>query len=134
MDTRSLFTSLLVVLTIVCSASANGADELRARAERFFRGVYGGDSSVIDELASDKIVISYPIFDTLFKTSAIRGRDDVKKFAASFGRKWTDTKVTIHESLVDGNKVVLLWSFQARFVDAQPTRPTTFGAKTLGRD
>ena len=118
MDTRSLFSPLLVLLTIAGIASANGPDELRARAERFFRGVYGGDSSVIEELASEKVVISYPIFEKLFKKHAIRGRNDVKKFAVRFGSKWTDTKVTIHDALVDGDKVVLLWSFQARFVNA----------------
>jgi hypothetical protein len=117
MNMRSLFTPIVVLSTIAGIASAKGPDELRAQAEQFFRGVYGGDSSVVDKFASEKIVISYPIFEKLFKKHAIRGRDDVKKFAVRFGSKWTDTKVTIHDALVDGNKVVLIWSFQARFVN-----------------
>ena len=138
MDARSLFAPLLVLLTIVGSESASSPDELRTRAERFFRGVYGGDPSVIDELASDKIVISYPIFETLYKTPAIRGRDGVKKFAASFGSKWADAKVTIHEAVVDGNKVVLLWSFQARFVGSNqqgqaPSKPKHWGGISFFR-
>lgn len=138
MRTRSLFLSMLAVLTIVGSSPADHPDELRKRAERWFSGVYGGDASIVDELASEKIVISYPIFDKLFNSPVIRGRDAVKTFVIHFGRKWTDQKVTIDEALVDGNKVVLLWSFQARAVNAEhsdqtPSQPHHWGGITFIR-
>lgn len=42
-------------------ASADGPESsLDAVAKRFFRGVYGCDADVVDELASPESVISYP--------------------------------------------------------------------------
>jgi hypothetical protein len=129
MNAKYWFASLLVLFTIVgTSSAADSPDQLRARAERFFRGVYGGDSSVVDELASDRILISYPIFEKIFKKNAIRGRDEVKAFATGFGSRWSDAKVSIHESLVDDDKVVLIWTFQAKRVG--PEQPDQASSKT----
>ena len=50
-----------------------------ATAERYFRGVYTSDTTVVDDLTGDDIVISYPIFQSLYGTPAIRGREAVKK-------------------------------------------------------
>ncbi len=113
---------LCALFTICSSAFAAGdPDELKVRAERFFRGVYAGDPSIVNELASEEILISYPIFEKIFDKNALRGRDDVRSFATGFRSRWSDAQVSIHESLVDENKVVLIWSFQARRVDpAQP--------------
>ena len=83
-------------------------------AERFLRGVYCGDPTVVDELASEDIVSSYPVFESLFNTSAIRGRESVKAFAVGFSQRWIEPQIVIHEAIADGDRVVLLWSFQAR--------------------
>jgi hypothetical protein len=139
MNAKYWFASLVVLFTIIgMSSAADSPDELRARAERFFRGVYGGDSSVVDELAADKILISYPIFAKIFKKNVIRGRDEVKTFAAGFGSRWSGTKISIHESLVDGNKVVLIWTFGARRVGGeQPnnalSKPQSWGGISFFR-
>lgn len=92
----------------------------KALAERFFRGVWGCDPSVVDDLAAADIVVSYPIFQSLYNSPTIRGRKAVKDLSANFCKTWTDAQVTIHEAVAQGDRVVLLWSFQARNVG--PTR------------
>ena len=102
------------------------AEQLRNLAEQYFRAVYGGDPSVVNELAGEDIVSSYPIFEQLFGTPVIRGRAAVAAFAKRFGTKWSDAHITIHESVEEGDRVVLVWSFRARDSDAsrQPASPT----------
>jgi hypothetical protein len=82
-------------------------------AERFIRGVYGGDPSVVGELANEDVMVSYPIFEKLFDTPAIRGQEAVKKFAVRFGKRWIDGQIMIHLAVEEGNTVVLMWSFRA---------------------
>jgi hypothetical protein len=90
-------------------------------------------------LAGDDIVVSYPIFEKLFNTSAIRGREAVKDFATGFCERWEGARVTIHEAVVEKDRVVLVWSFRARNVgSAQPdVAPTnqehSWGGITLYR-
>jgi ketosteroid isomerase-like protein len=129
----------LIVFAAGSSAGGNVASERKAIAERFFRGVYACDPTVVDDLAGDDIVVSYPIFEKLFDTSAIRGRKAVKDFATGFCERWEDARITIHEAVVEGDRVVLVWSFQARNVgSAQPNvAPTneehSWGGITLYR-
>lgn len=118
---KSILATVPVFILLISPAMASDPGDLRDRAERFFRGVYGGDTSVVDELASEDIVISYSIFKTLYAKSAIAGRDSVKKFIAGFNSKWTDTKVTIDDVVVGGDKVVLVWSFEASPASATRT-------------
>ena len=59
-------------------------------AARLFRGVFGGDPSVVDKLASEGTVSTYPVFDRLFNTPDIRGREAYKSFAIGFGNRWVD--------------------------------------------
>jgi hypothetical protein len=113
-------------LLIACGQT--GVDvisERKAVAERFLRGVYGGDPSVVDELAAEEIVVTYPIFAKLFDTPAIRGRAAVKKFATGFSSRWVDAQITIHESVAENDRVILIWDFRARNVGSAPegTRP-----------
>jgi len=110
------------ITLLVCSLGACGgtatarlADQ-EGRAERFFRGVYGCDPSVVAELGSPDISISYPIFQELFNAPVIRGRDRVERFAAEFCTRWQDAEFTIHESVAEGDHVVLMWDFAARNV------------------
>jgi len=117
-----VFAAIALLLAGACRGpSADLRAERIAVAERYIRGVYGSDTSVVDDLASDEIVISYPIFESLFGTPAIRGREAVKAFVTRFGQKWVEPEVDFHEALVDGDRVVLLWSFRAR--DAAPPGP-----------
>ena len=90
-------------------------------AERYFRAVYTGDLAVIDELASDTVIITYPIFSSLFGTPIIRGRTAVKEFSIRFSSRWADPQINIHEAVEEGSRVVLLWDFRARnLVPIQP--------------
>jgi hypothetical protein len=124
---RYVLAALLPLLVSACGdAGGDVASERKALAERFFRGVYACDPSVVDDLAGDDIVVSYPIFEKLFNTSAIRGREAVKDFATG-------------EAVVEKDRVVLVWSFRARNVgSAQPdVAPTnqehSWGGITLYR-
>jgi pimeloyl-ACP methyl ester carboxylesterase len=97
-----------------------------AAAEQFFRGVYGGDPSVVDSLASDDIVITYPIFASLFSTPVIRGRAAVREFASGFSERWADPHISVHEAVGNDLTVVLVWSFRGRNVgSSRPERPST---------
>lgn len=113
---------ILPILALVgfltgCTAATPGrTTELKAHAERFFRGVYGCGPAAVDELAGEGIVLSYPIFAELYNTSAFRGRPAVREFAERFCRRWKDARFTFHERVADGPNVVLVWSFSARFV------------------
>ena len=116
---RCVLAAIFLLLAGACRGpSVDLESERTAVAERYFRGVYGSDASVVDDLASDDIVVSYPFFESLFGLPAIRGREAVKEFATRFGQKWIDPEVEFHEAIVDGDRVVLLWSFRAR--DAAP--------------
>lgn len=85
-------------------------------AEKFFRGVYGCNPTVVDKYASDSISISYPVFQRLFNKSEIKGKDSVKNFSSGFCSRWENAQITIHESIMEKNKLVMFWSFKARFI------------------
>lgn len=105
---RYVSISGLLVCLVACRGPGEDVTAVRiATAERFFRGVYGCDSSVVDELASDDVVVSYPIFKTIFGTPSIRGRAAVRKFASGFCERWAEPHITIHESV--GEKTRLSW-------------------------
>jgi ketosteroid isomerase-like protein len=115
------------------------ADAKRKKlAVDFLRGIYTGDPSVVDQIAAPDIVVSYPIFDEIFKTPAIRGRDAVRDFAIGFGKRWIDANVTVRQAMADGDGVVLVWEFQARSAnpdnsgDAKSTKKA-WGGVTLYR-
>jgi steroid delta-isomerase-like uncharacterized protein len=85
-------------------------------AHKWFRGLYGADLLVMDELAAEEVALSYPVFQKLFDTPVIRGREQVKAFARRFVTKWAEPEMVIHETIEQGNQVVLVWSFKARNV------------------
>jgi hypothetical protein len=99
---------------LVCSNIVD-MDEttLKDRAERYFRGIYGSDPSVVEELAAPEVFISYPVFTRLFNTPVLRGREAARNFAIRFGRRWSEPEIAFHEALQEENSVVLVWSFQA---------------------
>jgi hypothetical protein len=112
---KYLCVALLLFLLSSCKEAVdNNESEYKTYAERFLRGEYGCDPSVIDELAADSIKISYPIFEKLFGTPVIRGKDSAKQFLKHFCDTWKETKITIHNTVTEGSNVVFLWSFSAR--------------------
>lgn len=125
MIVRSFNYLCVVCILLLCSSCSTTCVHMetnhKAVAERYFNAIYGCQLSVIDELADKDIVISYPIFQTLYHTPAIRGREAVKRFASSFCSKWADAHFTINEAVEEGDRVAIVWSFQARNV--AETRP-----------
>jgi hypothetical protein len=87
-------------------------------AQRWFRGVYGSNPTVVDELAADDVVISYPIFQKLFGKPALRGKEAARDFASGFSQRWEETELTFHETVAQDAQVVLIWSFRGRNVGA----------------
>ena len=112
--TLYLLTTLLIFLS-ACGTRTETAQKNKTLAEKYFRGLYSCDSSVVDELCADDIAVSYPVFRQLFNTPALRGKDEVRHFSNHFCKRWTDGRITIHEKIADSNTVVLVWSFQARY-------------------
>lgn len=100
-------------------------------AQRYFRAVWGGDAPALDEWAAADIVITYPLFADLLGTPAIRGRDAAKAFVARFARRWTRPRFEFHESVCDGDRVVLVWSFAA--VSEPSAEERAWGGITLIR-
>ena len=114
-----------LILVLAGCTRPDATQERKAAAEKYFRGIYACDSTVVDELCSDDIAISYPAFQQMFNTPALRGRDAVRHFASRFCSRWTDATVTFHDVIADSNAVVLVWSFQGRFVDSSgPNDPS----------
>jgi hypothetical protein len=115
-----LMTIGLLVATAPAIQSAPAAQSLGAVAERYFRGVYGCNPAVVEELASPDIVVTYPIFQSLFGKPALRGRAAVEAFAEHFCRKWANPELVLHDTVSDERRVVLVWSFSARDTEAAP--------------
>ena len=108
-----------IFLLSACEKNQNNNEEFRNRAEQLFRSVYGGDHTQIDSLISGDIVSSYPIFEQIFGTKAIRGRIAYKNFAIGFGERWNDAQVTIRETIAEDESVVLVWSFSAKRMNTE---------------
>jgi SnoaL-like domain len=120
-----LMTIGLLVATASAVQPAPAAQSLSGIAERYFRGVYGCNPAVVEELASPDIVVTYPIFQSLFGKPALRGRDAVEAFAEHFCRKWANPEVVLHDTVSDEQRVVLVWSFSARDTEAAPGEPAS---------
>jgi len=124
---------LLILCPLVsCSNDAGGpAAERKLAAERFMRGVYDCEPSVVQELAADSVLISYPIFHEMFGTPAIRGEEDVEAFASRFCSRWKDVTLTITDAVADSDRVVFAWDFEAR--DVASDQRQRWGGITLYR-
>ena len=110
---KYLFIILIPLFFNSCD-TINKKEELKALAEKYFEGIYGCNPSVVDDLAADSIIISYPIFEKIFGAPVIRGKDSVKNFVEHFCGKWKDAQFTFHETIAEGNNVVIVWSSKAR--------------------
>lgn len=125
-----IFNHLCLVCTLLlcnsCSRTCVHTEtNHKAIIERYFNAVYRCQLSVIDELTSKDIVISYPILLTLYHTPIIHGREAVKRFASNFCSKWTDARFTIDDAVEEGDRMAIVWSFQARNIgEIQPGKPS----------
>jgi len=114
----------------VCSALAACAQveqevfpDYRSSAEGFFRGVFACEPGGIERFAADTVILSYPIFETRFGTPSIRGRDGVRQFSSGFCQRWSDPVLTVYDAIQEGNRVVLVWGFEALSTQAPETEP-----------
>ncbi len=133
---RSITLILIVLLAgpVAAVAPEDSEPSLRESAERFFRGVYGCNARVINELASEDVVVSYPVFQTVFGKPALRGRVAVRAFAERFCKKWADAEFQFHDAVADRHRVVLVWSFSARPTDHEATfQRSSWGGISLFR-
>jgi len=105
---------IAILLPSACNESPDLGAQRKATAERYFHGIYECDSSVVDELAADSIVVSYPVFETIFGIPAVRGSQAVKDFARHFCSRWIDGETTIERLVYEGDDVVLVWRFKAK--------------------
>ncbi len=129
-----LIVGALVVGLVSALQAAPAEPSLRDVAEHYFRGVYGCDPAVVEELAAPDVVATYPVFASLYGKPALRGRDEVTAFAEHFCRKWADARFVFEDAVSDDQRVVLLWSFSARDTEAgADAARTTWGGISLFR-
>lgn len=103
----------LCLIFSACETSKDSIQEHKRIAEQLFRSVYGGNYTEIDSLIGDDIEASYPIFEQIFGSKTIRGREAYKNFTIGFNKRWTDAQITIHETIAEDKSIVLVWSFKA---------------------
>lgn len=85
---------------------------------------------MIAEFAAEDIVVSYPIFQTLFNSPVVVGKEAVQNFAERFSTKWKEPEITVEEVIADGDVVVLVWSFRARDAFAETGSQSASDQKT----
>jgi hypothetical protein len=137
MDGRITVLSLLLAVVACSTGEVSSVEDHAATAESFFRSVYGCASESLEELANPNVVVSYPIFDTLYDTPVIRGRAAVLEFSRSFCRRWGETSISVDEVINDDDRVVLVWSFSAgdqRAEDSSQARQSWGGISVFSFD
>jgi len=135
---------LLLVIAVLLPLSACIADKSDLEATHkqialdFLRGEYSGDLAVVDRLAAPEIVVSYPVFEEIFGSASISGRQAVRDFAAGFAKRWIDRELTIYQVVTQGDSVVVVWGFRARRAgsdspDGASKAESSWGGVTLFR-
>jgi len=119
-----------LLLLTGCSAPESVSSDRAAAAEGFFRGVFECEPTAIDRYAAEDVAVSYPIFETLFQTSVLRGRNAVRDFSAGFCSRWQDPQIEIHEAVAEGDRVVLVWEFSALPIPVPSDTTTTAPPRT----
>ena len=61
-----------------------------------------------------KIEVYARVFEEIFGSASIRGRQAVRDFAAGFAKRWIDRELTIYQVVAQGDTVVVVWGFRAR--------------------
>lgn len=117
MNAKMLYALLITITFPYCVLAQHDTRKFKNRAELLFRSVYEGNMEKIDQLISDDIILSYPIFEEIFNKNVISGKEAYKQYAIGFNSRWKDCHVVIHETVGEEDKVVLLWSFNAKRID-----------------
>ena len=106
-----------IVLTSVVLVGCVGedvGDRRNARnAESFFRGVFECDARAIRANGARDVSVSYPSFENLLGRPTVRGLEEVQDLSSRFCQRWMNPSITIHESVSNAGRVVLVWSLQA---------------------
>lgn len=104
-----------IVLLLLLSALAplQGMAQYKEKALDLFQAVYGTGNADITSLVTEDVVISYPVFETIFKKKVLRGREAYLAFANRFKTRWKNRKMQLHEAIEEDGRVVLVWSFSA---------------------
>jgi len=105
--------ALISALLIGCGVPDGPAESHQAVAEGFFRGIYGCEPALIDTFGAENVVVSYPIFEALYQTPAIRGLEATRDLSSNFCRRWGDPEITFDQVIEQDFRVVLIWSFSA---------------------
>ena len=128
---KYLFIVLVPLLFNSCD-TINNKEELKTLAEKYFEGIYGCDTSVVDELAAPNIEVTYPVFEKIFGHPVIRGRDSLKSFVKHFCTIWKAIQFNVDETIAEGNRVVIAWRFKARNIGSIQGRPPTNQVNSWG--
>ncbi len=131
---RQLLLSLLMLgFLTACAKDGSEIDATREEiAIEFLNGMYTGNPAVVDTLAAPDIVVSYPIFNEVFGTPSILGREAVRDFVVRFGKRWVDAEVTVHEVATDGDIVVVVWGFRARAANPEKADSSSLSERKWG--
>ncbi|MGW8314844.1 MAG: nuclear transport factor 2 family protein [Bacteroidales bacterium] len=115
---KSFFFISLVGLMMACQSGSPSDEKHKEIAELYLRSLYGGNTEELDEIAAGDVVSTYPIYEEILGEAAIRGKESLKEFSTGFAQRWTDRELTIHESVAEGNDVVMVWSFKAIWTES----------------
>jgi steroid delta-isomerase-like uncharacterized protein len=78
-------------------------------ARRFAEETWGKRNlAAVDELATSDLVVSYPILPEV-----VRGREAFKQLLTQFHAAFPDIRVTIEDSIAEGEQVVVRWTAHA---------------------
>jgi steroid delta-isomerase-like uncharacterized protein len=81
--------------------------ENTAIAERFAQVWGRGSLSLIDELASPDVVVSYPVFP-----ETVHGPEAFKEVIRGIRAGLPDVELEVHETIAQGDKVAIRWTMQ----------------------
>lgn len=111
-------TTVLVLITACGTEVHQELAQNKKTAQDYLRAIYTCNRNIDEQLASDEITVSYPVFEELFKKPVLRGREEVQAFSKRFCARWRQPKLTVHESIEEDGRVVLIWGFSARMAKA----------------
>jgi len=115
---KSFMLAGLIGGLIACQPGTRMNETHKKLAEEYLRTLYSGDAAALDNLVSDEVVSTYPIYQEILGTEAIRGKEALKEFSKGFGQRWSDPDLSIDETIAEGYDVVVLWSFKATRSDS----------------
>jgi len=137
-----LYVCLILIAPVISlsysdKSNQQGTELKKEHAKQFFRNVYAGDSSVLEELIDDNFVSTYPAYKELFNKPGFKGKKEFIDFSNGFKQRWKEGEIVFHEIIAEDNRVVLLWSFSAKRtsstnpMDVNAAQKFTWGGITM---